>query len=880
MPLATGHTLSHFVIRGPLGSGAMGEVWHARDTKLGRDVAIKVLSEPFARDQDRLKRFEREAKALASLNHPNVAQIFGLDQVDSLCFLVLELVPGETLQQRLERSPLPLDEVLEVGRQIADGLEAAHEAGVIHRDLKPANVCLTPDGKVKLLDFGLAKPAGESRASDSTDSALSTEAGQLLGTPTYMAPEQARGRPIDKRVDVWAFGCVLYECLAGKRAFGGETLSDVLASVLQREPDWTRIPEGTPVRLRELLQRCLTKDTRQRLRDVGDARIELERIGAGARGEEVSPPRRGGSGRLAILGAFAAGAALAAAALLWLLPRAKHPAQVRRFALHGTNLSIDSIQGLALSGDGRRLVYRAMNSHEQEQLYLRSIDAFAAEPLPGTELGCLPFFSPDGRELGFAAKGVLKVLAFDTGVIRDLVVLENGFSGGAWLDDGRIVWTSSTGDKLGFVAALGGTAEYRSLEDGAKHDLVVSPSALPGGEALLLCLRSGSQFDVAVYDLSARTLEVIGQGFTPVFSPTGHVLYQQVDGPVTALPFDVERRTAAGPPFPAVMDAGPRVSTHTRMFAIAPDGTLAYIPKEAFRERGTLVSVDRSGKSETLLELGRVIDNPRFSRDGRRIAFRTPGPSCDLWTHDLDRGVTSRITRTGDNHGNTWLPDDRRILFLRLFQPGSSLFAVDSGGSGEPEKLLDASIPRGFASSCSPDGRYVLFGSQTDSGSDVHLADLADGTSRPFLASSAAERAAVFSPDGKYVAYVSDEEGPEEVFVQPFPALDARAKVSVGGGQDPAWSRDGAELFFLSGRRMKVVDVSQTPGFSASRPRELFEAGYLQNWNSTLASYDVSPDGQHFAMVRQRSGAEGIEIDVVLDWFEELRARDPRGGAR
>ena len=882
MPLPSGTALAHYELVQVLGSGAMGEVYRARDTRLGREVAIKILPERFAEDPERLARFEREARSLASLNHPNVAHIYGVDRAQGIHFLALELVPGETLEELLRRGALPVAETLAIARQIAEGLEAAHDAGVIHCDLKPANVRLTVDGKVKLLDFGLAKPMpAHDAGASSHDSALSTEAGRLIGTPTYMAPEQARGRPIDRRVDLWAFGCVLYECLAGRRAFTGESLSDVLAAVLEKEVDWSALPAATPPRLRELIERCLAKEPRERLRDAGDARLELERILAAPR--DVRARRRTTSIAPIAAGAFVAGALLAAAAA-WSLHGSSttDPPRIRRFALHGSDLSIDSRGGLALSPDGRRLVYRAVDATEREMLVQHELDTMASGPIAGTERGCLPFFSPNGEELGFCAQGQLKVVALRGGVVRTLATIPGGYSGGTWLEDGTIVWTESLGRRLGSIPAVGGEAEFFEIAGTKAGEELSGPSALPGGRAMLLSVRSAPAFHIAVCDLAKRSLSVLGEGFLPIWAPGGYVLYQGVDGPLMAVPFDLSSLSAAGRPFPVVPDLGPRISTQISMFALARDGTLGYVPKAAFRERGAILVVDRTGKAETLIEVGRITDNPRYSRDGHRIAFRTSGPDCNVWVHDLERGVTTRITRDGDNHGNAWLSDDARVATLRIVRPPEgSVLALDPGGSGEPVELLSIpSIERAFVSSWSPDGLWALVGTMDGADHNVALGDVAAKSSRWLFHTRFIERAAVFAPDGKHVAYVTNEEGREEVFVQPFPALDARTKISVGGGRDPVWSRDGRELFFLSGRSMMVAAVVLSPVFSAGRSQPLFEADFVQSWGSSIASFDVSPDGSRFAMVRQRAGPESVEFHIVLDWLSELRALDPRNVVR
>ena len=895
MPLASGTDLASYRIVGPLGAGAMGEVYRARDTRLGREVAIKVLPPHFAADAERLKRFEREARTLASLNHPNVAQIFHVDQVGETCFLVLELVEGETLEDRLKRGPVSVGESMDIVRQIAAGLEAAHEAGVIHRDLKPANVRLAPDGTVKVLDFGLAKPTREEGGKGSSiDSVLSTEEGRLIGTPTYMAPEQARAKPIDRRVDVWAMGCVLFECLTGDRAFAGETLSDVLASVIEREPDWSRLPRATPARVRRLLERCLVKDPRERLRDAGDARLELAAEVEAA--DESPASRRTTRGGLPLL-AFTAGAALAAGAFFVASDRtAPPPASVARFSVRGTGMPIDVFQGLAISRDGKRLAFRSIGDDGRERLLVRPLDSLESTTLPGTELGWLPFFSPDGERLGFFSQGVLKAVSVSSGMARTIAAIDHGgYSGSAWLEDDTIVFTNST-RRIGRLPAAGGDVEFLELSGLKETDFVISPSPLPGGGAILCGVSDGNAFHAAVYDFGRGTLTRIAEdAFTPTWAASGHVLYQKGhEGMLMALPFDAERRTATGEPFPVIADLGARVSYQVRMFAVAENGTLAYIPNSRLLDTGALLWADRTGRAEPIVEIDRIVDMPRLSYDARRIAFRAPAPNCDVWIHDLERGVTARLTREGDNHGIAWLPGDSRVAFARFdaaarsaagtapkADPVSfalwSVMASAVDGAGSVEALSTPSISRAFVSSVSPDGRHVLVGAYGEAGSDVMLLTVADKSVRPLLDSRFEEFAAVFSPDGRYLAYVSDESGKEEVYVRSFPALDVREQISTGGGTEPVWSRDGRELFFRRHREMLAVDVATAPAFTAGRPRVLFETDLSSRPSSNLASYDVSADGKRFLMVRERSSAGGADMNVVLNWFEELGTLSPQG---
>ncbi len=884
MTLSEGTKLGPYEVMSPLGAGGMGEVYRARDTRLDREVAIKVLPDDMIRDKERILRFEREAKLLASLNHPNIAHVYGFEEAAISKFLVMEYVPGATLAHRLHCGALPVEESLELAKKIAEALEEAHSKGVIHRDLKPGNVMLGPDGAVKVLDFGLAKGLADHsstapRADSPTITADHTRPGVILGTAAYMSPEQARGKSLDKRTDIWSFGAILFECLSGTTPFGGENATDSLGAILHKEPDWALLPKQTPPSIHQLLRRCLSKDRSRRLHDIADARLEIESALSDPSPHRVDPfpvaPRR-----ITAVFAFLAGAILVAVAVwVWQRSLPTSPPPIIRFALTDVGMPVDAFQGIALSPDGRQLVYRAIDTDGRERLRIRAFDSLDSKPLAGTELGWMPVFSPDGKEVAFYSTGFLKAVTLSSGVVRQIAQLNwGGYSGAVWMPDGSIIFAGST-SSFGRVDTAGKSVEPLDVKGLQAGEFVLSPSLLPGGNALLCGLSNGSRFDIAVYDLGEHTITRIAEnGFTPVYTPTGHVIYQQgQDGPLMALAFDYRRRSTSGTPIPVVSDVATRVSYQVRLFTLSHHGTLAYIPKTSQLENGALSWVKRSGEEEQIFEVPRLIDTPRLSHNGRRIAFRAPAPDCHVWMHDLESGVTTRITREGDNHGIAWSQDDARIFFARLQVPEQwGVMATEINGTGAVEVLSPATIPRGFVSSVSPDGQWALTGGGLQGGSeDVFLVNLKDHDVRPLLNTRSIERAATFSIDGRYIAFVSEESGRGEVYVQSFPKADERHQVSTDGGYDPVWSPDGKELFFRAERKMMVAEVSSSPGFTAGRPHMLFETHNAWLGSSGLASYDVSADGQRFVMIRGRSSEGGAGIHVVLNWMDELKGMAP-----
>jgi hypothetical protein len=793
MTLAPGSRIGPYEIVGPVGAGGMGEVYRARDPKLQRDVAIKILPRVVAVDPDRRVRFEREAQTLAALNHPNIAQVHGFEESRSaegdLRAIVMELVDGEDLGVRLARGALPIDEARRIAREIAAALEAAHQRGIIHRDLKPANIRISSSGQAKVLDFGLAKatePAGDARGpaspgmetTDTTLTSPATGAGMILGTAAYMAPEQATGKPVDKRTDIWAFGCVLFEMLTGRRTFAGETTSEALAAVLRDDPRWALLPDETPDSLRRLLRRCLARDPKQRLHDIADARLELE--DPQDRAAPGPQPRRAWG-----LVAACAGGAIVAALATWALtrPPAVRSAGVLRFGLD-LPVIIDPMQSLAISPDGRRIAFRGRRADGVEALFVREQDALHARPLPGTEGARQPFFSPDGEQIGFFANDQLKRVGLTGAEPHRVTGISAVASGGSWADDGLIYFVGNTTRDLERVPAIGGTPEV--VVDGGTLN-AVAPWALPGSRGVLVTKRNGVRLDLA-FVAPDRTVKVLVEGaWNPAWLPVGavpravpaatdgYVLYQEADR-IMALPFDLDAASATSSPLVAMTGLGTRIAPFVRMFAAAANGTMIYLPGVSSGEaRWTLTWVDRNGSETPITELSTPIDSPRLSPDGTRIAFRKSGPNCDVWVYDTRRGSIQRVTLEGDNHGIMWSGDGTRIVTLRNDQAGA-LISVAADGSGDVREI--AKVPGSQTWPTSLDGTSVL----ASIGLDLAILTPPSPQFAPFQPSPFSEGQGAFSPDGRAIAYISDQSGRIEVYVQTRPAPGRRIQISTAGG--------------------------------------------------------------------------------------------------
>ena len=659
-----GQNLSHYRIEEELGKGGMGVVYRATDSKLGRQVAIKVLPESFARDPGRLARFEREARMVAALNHPNIAAIHGIEEDQGTRFLVLELVPGKTLE-----GPVPVEEALRIGRQIAEALEAAHEKDMVHRDLKPANVKITPEGKVKLLDFGLAKTVGIS-SSDSTLTMEVSRDGTVMGTVGYMSPEQARGAPTDKRTDIWAFGCVLYEMLAGRKAFPGRTFSDFIAAVLTGEPDWKALPEATPQHVRTLLRRCLQKDRNQRLRDIGDARLELEAPVETA--PVVAAPMSRRRPLLIGMACLALGAVTAGITSWALWRQAPTSKPVVRFtiSLPPNEIVHPPTPSVAISLDGTRVAF-AGNIGGRTQIYLRSIGQFDAKAIPGTLGGASPFFSPDSQWVGFrhSASRTLKKVVLSGGAPVTICPWEAANGVASWERDDTILFTPQYPGSIMRVPAAGGTPRPVTELDPKKEDkLHYGPQILPGGKALLF---SSTRSGIDTYDdarIEVRSLAggerrvLVDGGSGAHYTPTGHLVYAR-EGTLLAVPFDVARLAVAGPPVPVIEGLSMGLNTPTAHFSLSANGTLAYAPGPAVGGERTVVWVDRQGNAERLPLPPRLYLHPRISPDGRQIAIEIDGPVHDLYKYEIARGILTKMTLTGSSHWPLWTPDGKRLTY-------------------------------------------------------------------------------------------------------------------------------------------------------------------------------------------------------------------------
>jgi Tol biopolymer transport system component len=880
MTIQSGARLGHYEILASVGAGGMGEVWRAKDMRLGRDVAIKVLPSDVAEDAERLARFEREARLLAALNHPSIAQVYGFENApladgSAVHFLAMELVEGEDLAERLKRGPLPVDEALAVAKQIADALEQAHQKGIVHRDLKPANVKLEPDGKVKVLDFGLAKAyAGESAIGASGDLSNSptlahagTQAGVILGTAAYMSPEQARGKPVDQRADIWAFGVVLFEMLSGRRLFAGETVSDMLAAVLRAEPDWNALPAGTPPRLRALVRRCLERDPRRRLRDIGEARIALEDLlaggddGAAGLAEASAAPvrRRAWGWLLAVAGAALIGAVLGRLAMA---PARPHSRLVR------FEISAGAAASAAISPDGLQVVIASRG-----RLWVRDLARLETREIAGTEGAVRPFWSPDSRTIAYGAHGKLWRVLAEAGsptAVCDLVSgLWDDDAGGAWMADGTIVYSNGNAG-LWRVPAQGGDPVQLLAPDPQRELHFHTANALPDGRSVVYVVhRAGEGAGTDTLGLwsdgRARVLfQSAGQSLDePAYSPSGHILFRRspTNAGVWALPFSLARLEATGEAFP--------VSPGTRGPSVASDGTLVLLPPRRTRPVN-LAWADRAGKI-----LGRI-DEPRLrartaaiSPGGDRVAVTevSEGKS-DIWLYDLRRGTRVRLTTDGGAGSPSWLPDGRELLYQSQAASGQgrAIKRVLADGSGRVQE-----IGPGMSPAASHDGRFVFYTLADKDGLRLWYRSLTNAKEKPalFLDQAFYSVAAAPSPDGRFVAYQA-ESAPDlsEVYLRRFPPAEGVWQVSSNGGVWPHWSRDG-RLFFAQGADVFEVAVIDGPEVRLGTPTRLFRRAASAGAEAP-AAFDVSPDGTRFLTYEPTGDATDERIVVVLNWFAEL----------
>jgi serine/threonine-protein kinase len=899
MPLSAGTRLGPYEIVALIGEGGMGEVYRARDTKLNRDVAIKVVRDRFASDPERLARFAREAQTLASLNHPNIAHIHGLEESGGVRALVMELVEGEDLAQRLWRGALPLDDACAVAKQIAEALEAAHDQGIVHRDLKPANIKLRPDGTVKVLDFGLAKlshpeaTAGQGDVTASptmTSPAMMTGIGVILGTAAYMAPEQAKGREADKRCDVWAFGCVLYEMLTGRRAFDGEDRTDVLGAVVRLEPNWEALPSDVPQPVRTLLHGCLVKDRRHRVAAISTARFVLDNA-ASLTAPAVTQPRTPLWRRVVTPMATALVAAAVVGAGVWLIVR---PAagRVTRTTISAAGTAALTISGsdrdLAITPDGSRVVYVG---NQSRQLFVRALDAI--EPLAvftGAPRGL--FVSPDGQWIGFVDNvTTLKKVAVTGGPAVTLATLDgSGPRGATWAPDDTVIFATNNGTTgLQRVDLANGRTTILTRPDRAQGEADhLWPELLPGGRAVLFTIAAVTggldAAQVAVLDLQTGTRTIIVRGASHAhYVPSGHLVYAAA-GTMWAVAFDLRRLEARGTPVPAV----PNVVTTPAggvNAVVASDGTLAYVSGGGgvgWAQR-TLVWVDRQGRETPIPAPPRVYVLPHLSPDGTRVAVAAQDQELDIWVWDLGRAALTRLTfdPAFDSYP-VWTRDGRRVIFSSQRTGVRNLFWQAADNTGTVERLTDSSNPQN-AGAVSPDGRRLIFTETAPTtGEDVMEMEL-DGTHRvtPLVQSPSIERNATVSPDGRWLAYESNESGRFEISVRPFPEVNrGHWQVSTSGGTRPLWAPSGQELLYVSptGALMRV-GVERAPSWAATPPTQLIKEGYVTIPGSLSGrSYDIANDGQRFLMIREGGAdqtAAPASVVVVQHWLDELKRLVP-----
>jgi eukaryotic-like serine/threonine-protein kinase len=876
-----GKTLGHYRVGEQLGHGGMGEVYLADDLNLNRKVALKFLPDVFAADPERMARFEREAKLLASLNHPNIAAIYGLEQAEGKRFLVLELVEGETLAQRLSKGPLQLDEALGICRQIAEGLEAAHEKGVIHRDLKPANAMITDGDKVKILDFGLAKAlADETQSVDSSQSPTLTEAmtrpGVILGTAAYMSPEQAKGKSVDKRADIWAFGCILYECLTGKRVFEGETVTETLAAILKGEPDWNALPETTPSSIRILLRRCLQKDLARRLHDAADARIEIEEALIAPPSQIAPSPRRGM--RLAwVMAAVCLLIALTLAVIHFGEIAPSNPvisftiAPPDDSAFPGAN----GAPRMALSPDGRFLAFTASQSGKTDQMWIRRLDSVEPKALSGTERAEALFWSPDSRYIGFFAGGKLRKIEVSGGPAQTLCGAPTTNPGGAWSRDNVIVF-GGLGSPLQRISSDGGSSTPITALDVSRTESHQWPQFLPDGRHFLYLSFTVKAEDRAVYigSLDSKeTTRLINSQSMASYALPGQLLFVR-EGTLVAQPFDAIRLRLTGEAKP-LAESVILAENGRAAYSISETGILAYRTGSA--SSAQLMWVDRNGKQISVFGEAAVYSNIELSPDEKRASVCvTDQATSDIWIYDLARGLRTPLTFDGKAFRSIWSQDAGRIIFNSARKGVLNLYQKASNGSGNEEVVFEDNlnkIPDGWSS----DSRYILYQAiDPKTGSDLFVLPLSgDRKPSPFLNKPFYEGVGRFSPDGRWIVYVSNESGKYQVYVAPFPGPGGKWLISKGAGFMPRWRRDGAEIFYYSIEDRKLMAVSVNAKGSeleVGEMKPLFD--FLPQGMGAAnrgSLYDVTADGQRFLINATAKQTASTPITIILNWASLLK---------
>jgi eukaryotic-like serine/threonine-protein kinase len=882
MAVTSGTKLGPYVIESPLGAGGMGEVYRARDSRLEREVAIKILSADVNRDTSLRQRLEREAKAVSRLSHPHICTLHDIGQQDGVDFLVMELLDGETLERRLVKGPLPAEQTIRYAAQLADALAAAHKLGFTHRDLKPANIMLTKSG-AKLMDFGLAKHSGpapiQATLTEKTaEPSKLTGAGMIVGTFQYMAPEQLEGKEADARTDIFALGSVIYEMSTGKPAFSGKSRASLIASIMTTEPvPMAQIQPLTPPVLERVVRKCLAKDPDERWQSASDLASELRwMMDRGSQMVILPGAVSLHSWRRWLPWGFALVLLVAGLLLGRLLSNLPAPSAAVAHVTVGlpSNISLASPAWplLVLTPDGRTLFFVGSEGGVR-RLYARRIDQWEATPIRGTEGAERPFLSPDGQWIAFSVGSTVKKVAIGGGPAVDVVT--SSWGGGSWGADDQIIYTQAYNEGLWKVSSTGGSAVQLTTPDRSRGDLGHWwPQILPDGDTVLFTAFSTPNERSRLMALSLKTGKqkmLVEGAVSGRYLPSGQLVFAR-GGNVLAVPFDLRKVEVTGAPIPVLEDIAFESQNGLSQFAVSETGVLAYLPSSSAYAEQSLVLVDRSGKIQTIRDKLHVHQGLRLSPDGKRIAMglREAGRAPDVWILDLARGSLSPLTHgPASNFDPLWTPDGKRVLYVSE-RPIFDIYSRPADGSSEEEAVVTSSNDK-YPESLTRDGRTLLFSTSTPlNNEDLWIVPLGGPKqAKPFLATQFYESDAALSPDARWVAYESGESGRTEIYVRAFPAGDERFQVSTEGGFEPVWSKNGKELFYRSGKKLISVPLKSGADFVPGRPKVLFEGDFAQG--GQVAAYDVSPDGLHFYFITAGRTQGAQNINVVLNWPEELK---------